>query len=165
TDYKQADIRTRHVKAQLRILVDALPQQIAFIDRGRKIRFANTAFNAGFDASADALEGRSIADVFGAAAAATLTESIDTALKGRATSCDIVIASGGRDDRAFQVSHVPHSVDDKILSFYLLMTDMTNRRTPQVDEKEEQSRLAYLYRMAMIGEMARTPAHDNDQTL
>src|SRR5699024_155809 len=150
TEYKQASIRTQHIQAQLQLLADALPELMAFVDRNNKIRFSNAAFNEWFGAHGKEFDGRSVAEVFGARASSSHAAGMDMVQQVKATSTDIAMCNGDRGHRNFEVSHVTHIVDGQTLGTVVLMTDMPNRTMPAVDKKEEQSRLAYVYRMAMI---------------
>lgn len=165
TDYKQADIRARHVQAQLQLLADALPELIAFVDRKHIIRFFNTALDDWFDVGDSPPTGRMLRAVLGDAATDTLAGCIDAALDGRAVSHDLVLTHRNHGRRQFQASHIPHIADGKVLGFYLLMTDATLRKVPETGHQEGRTRMAYTQRMATIGEMASTLAHDINQPL
>lgn len=165
TDYKKAEIRTRHVQAQLRLLADALPELVAFIDCENTIRFSNRTFNAWFDVDAKQLIGRSVADVMGAAAAATLAPAAEKARAGKAVSCDITLHDRQDHEHHVLATHIPHQVDGTLLGYYLLMTDTASHAQSTAISADEQTRLVYLQRMATIGEMASSLGHDLKQPL
>lgn len=165
TDHKLAEIRMLHLQTQLQLLADALPEMVAFVDTRNTIRFANPAFNNWFGADAEDMVGRGVAEVLGEPAFVRLEQCIDTALAGRAASCDVDLVGPDHGECYFQVSHIPHVIDAKVLGYYLLMTDRVAREKWREDGDGGQARLVYVHRMAIIGEMASTLAHDLSQPL
>src|SRR5699024_6507362 len=87
TDYKEAEVRARHVQAQLQLLADTLPELIAFVDDRNIIQSCNAALSDWLDANAVELAGRSMTAVMDEQASATLAPCAEAALQGTAMNC------------------------------------------------------------------------------
>ncbi len=165
TDYKWAATQARHMQTQLRALADALPEMVAFVDSQRIIRFTNAAYNEWFDIEPGGLDGQMVVQALGEDDSTTLERCIDTALKGKAVSCRLQLDHHNLGQRTVQIKHLPHTVDGEVLGYYMLMTDTTSHKRRTTDQLEQQSSLVYIHRMATVGEMATTLAHDLNQPL
>src|SRR5271166_5006811 len=67
---------------ELRTVLDSIPARIALLDRGRRHRFVNREYAAFVGKPADAILGRTVAQVFGAAAYARVRRYGTQALAG-----------------------------------------------------------------------------------
>src|SRR5690606_6956982 len=67
---------------QLRLITDALPVLIGYLDKEEKYRFTNKAYEAWFPLKADDLLGRAVRDVVGEKAYSGVKQYIDRALAG-----------------------------------------------------------------------------------
>ncbi|MDN5938272.1 MAG: PAS domain-containing protein [Salinisphaera sp.] len=161
TDTKLAAIRSEHLQAQIIQLADALPQMLAFIGADNHISFANTAFQQRLATGAEIPAGKNLAEVLETTIHTALAGHINTALQGKASSCELALP----DSRHGVFKFVPYSADGKVTGYYLLVTEEPRDGESGIDWKSDQDRLVYIQRMAATGEMASMLAHDLNQPL
>ncbi len=80
TARKTAELRAEANERELRLIADALPVLIAFIDAGHVYRFANEAYRDWFFVPPDEVVGRDVRELLGPAGYAARREFIDRAL-------------------------------------------------------------------------------------
>jgi two-component system CheB/CheR fusion protein len=165
TAFKQGDIAAHRIQAQLELLANAEPMMILFVNNQRRVAFSNTAYRDWFGFVPEDSDRHGLAAALGESAAVTLESYADTALAGRAISCELDLAHDGDEKRVLKVNLVPHQADGEVLGFYALMYDVSARGRRKSDRMQRQSGLLYLQRMASIGEMLSTIAHDVRQPL
>ncbi|GAB3685687.1 CheR family methyltransferase [Salinisphaera aquimarina] len=165
TEAKQIELRSRRARAQLQLLADALPQMLVYVDSEHEIRFSNRMFNDWFKLDAENVVGRNLSDFIGPQAAASQEHATRSALSGNLVSGNLVLDHPAGDTRTIDISYVPHAVDGNVLGYYALMVDVTHAARRDTDRMARQSGLVMLQRMATIGEMSSTLAHDMRQPL
>ena len=77
TERRRAEGKLRESERRVRLITDALPVLVSFIDREERYRFANTAYETWFGAPAAAVRGRTVREVLGEAAYAVLAPHIE----------------------------------------------------------------------------------------
>ncbi|AWN16616.1 chemotaxis protein CheB [Salinisphaera sp. LB1] len=162
TDLKYVDSRVRHAQWQLQLLADALPTLITYIDTDRVVCFSNAAQRQWFEATEP---GVTLAQALGNRAYRALAPYLDSALAGRTTHCQLQWNQTQQDKRLLHVSLVPHHQDQDVVGLYILMADINDPERRGEVGPEEEKRLIYIQRMATLGEMASTLAHDMGQPL
>lgn len=165
TEHKLTDVHAAQARARLQLLADSVSEMVGYVDVDETIQFVNKAFNDGFGYAPGEVAGRTLSQLFGAAGYAAIESCIDAAKSGRAANCQIEQALADGDTHTLTVNHVPQVVEGKTIGLYLLVanTGMHGRRAG--DRIDSQSGLVYLQRMATIGEMTSTLAHDIKQPL
>ncbi|WP_210521006.1 PAS domain-containing sensor histidine kinase [Hymenobacter terricola] len=110
---------------QLRLITDALPVLIGHLDAEQRYRFANRAYEAWFNQPADALLGRTVAEVVGAAAYAGVQHYIKRALAGE--RLDFEARMPYREDfvKYIRTSFVPDIQAGAVVGYYSLVSDIT----------------------------------------
>ena len=82
TERRRIETTLRASEAELRLVADAMPVLIAFVDRGLVYRFANAAYRLWLGQAPETVVGRSIAEVLGPAEFAVRREALMRALAG-----------------------------------------------------------------------------------
>ena len=142
---------TEHVKSrqkieaserQLRLITDALPVLIGYLDKDEKYRFANRAYKDWFHQDPEALLGRPVREVVGEKAYQGVKQYIDRALAGE--RLDFEAAMPFRDDfmRYIRTSYVPDIQDGAVAGFYALINDVSEqvKSLQRLEESEEKYR-------------------------
>jgi PAS domain S-box-containing protein len=86
---RQLEWEARQSEAQLRLMADALPFLISYVDDKQRYRFANKEHKRWFGVEPEALIGRHAEHVWGDEAYATIRPHIEAALSGSAVDCEI----------------------------------------------------------------------------
>jgi PAS domain S-box-containing protein len=112
---------------QLRLLTDALPVLIGYLDQERRYRFANEAYRTWFLQDPAALLGRSVREVVGEKAYAATRGYMDRALAGERVDFEAEMPYREGFAKYIRTSYVPDIRHGRVLGFYTLVTDITEQ--------------------------------------
>ncbi|WP_018477710.1 PAS domain-containing sensor histidine kinase [Pontibacter roseus] len=136
---------------QLRLVTDSLPVLIGYLDKERKYRFTNKAYEKWFPIKASDLIGRYVKDVVGQQAYDNTSAYMDRALSGERV--DFEASMPYREDfkKHIQTTYVPDVQNGEVKGFYTLVTDITDQvEARKAVEKSEQKALALAEELAAI---------------
>jgi PAS domain S-box-containing protein len=126
---------------QLRLIADALPVLIGYVDKEEKYRFANRAYEPWFGRQPEELLGRTLREVWGERAYASVQEHVARALRGEPR--DFEARMPYREDfiRYIRTSYVPDVQDGQSVGFYALVSDVTEQveARQQVEQREQEA--------------------------
>lgn len=124
-------------ETELRLIADALPTLIGFVDRSLHYRFANKAYETWFGVSpADAI-GRSVRDMHGETGFASRQEQMDRALSGETVRWEMSWPHLDGSRRDAEIRYIPRRDDHgNVDGFHVFVLDITERK--QVEEDLEQ---------------------------
>lgn len=137
TEQVQARQRIEASARQLRLLTDALPVLISYLDRERRYQFNNEAYRAWFGQDPAALLGQPVRAVVGEQAYAATVGYIDRALAGERLSFEATMPYREGFTRHIRTSYVPDVRAGEVLGFYALVQDVTE----QVEARQQVQRL------------------------
>jgi PAS domain S-box-containing protein len=125
---KQAEQALIASETQLRLITDALPVLISYIDRDLVYRFCNAAYKKWFDKSKGEILGRSMREVLGKPAVESLRSYLEKVLAGETVSFEVMTpyASG---ERPIAATYIPDFGSDGVVKgFCALVEDISERR-------------------------------------
>jgi PAS domain S-box-containing protein len=145
TEKKRADDALRASEAQLRIVTDAVPALVCFIDRAHRYQFANAAHREWCGIEVEGIEGRHVRDVLGDASYADVRPHLERALGGTEATFETDVR---RQDGS--TSHVVGTYrpwplgGDQVSGVVGLFSDVTSQKRAEhlVRSQEEELRLA-----------------------
>ncbi len=162
-----AELQRQAAKAQageerLRQISDNIPAMIAYWDRDGICRFANQAHFDRFGLTPEQLVGMSLDDVFGPVddnnqIAASRRARMTAALRGEHQLFDQSDVAADGTARHWQSEYLPHRSGGRLMGFYALIVDITQRKIAESRLAQQEARLATTSRMGEIGgwELAR----------
>ncbi len=133
-DRKQAEAALRRNEEQLRLITNALPVLIAYVDHKQHYQFNNEVYHDWLNQPLDAIKGRHIKTVWGKQAYATMQPHIEQALRGETVNYDHEITVLQGQVRAISVTYIPHIVSPKnaptkqVKGFFALTSDISDRK-------------------------------------
>ena len=95
----QSQREASRIEAQLRLMADALPVLIAYVDANQRYRFNNNGYEEWFGIKSGELHGRHIQAVWGNAAYQRLRPHVEAALAGNRVECESATPVWIRDTR------------------------------------------------------------------
>lgn len=132
-------------------VLNALPAMIGYWDSKLRNRMANDAYMDFFGRSPEEMRGIHIRDVLGPDLYEKNLPFIEGALAGETQLFDREIPTPSGELRYTQASYIPDVVDDQVRGFFVLVTDITERRHAEEEVERNRSRLAEAERVAGLG--------------
>jgi PAS domain S-box-containing protein len=139
----ESDLRTS--ETQLRLVTDALPFLVSFVDRTLTYRFANVAYRDWFGRAPEEVVGRTIPEIAGVDGYAVRRAQIERALAGEPVQMDLDWPRQDGERRIADIRYLPrHDASGAVDGFYVFVQDVTALRTAS----------------AMLAQRADTLAHE-----
>jgi len=112
---------------RLRLLTDALPVLIAYIDTDRRYRFVNHAYRAWFNRDPAQLIGQTALSVIGEKAYATVEAYMNRVLAGERLTFETHMRYRQGFEKHIHTDYIPDVRDGQVHGFYSLVTDVTEQ--------------------------------------
>src|SRR5687768_15865171 len=100
-----AEAALRESEERMRLVANNVPALISYVDRDQRYRFSNRTYDDWFGIAHERMEGRKVAEVFGAEAYASMKENLARCLAGEEVEFEFTTTEGGRR-RTLQISCV-----------------------------------------------------------
>ena len=127
---------------QLRLLADALPIFVAFIDADQRYRLVNRAYEEWFSLPRESLHGRTVREVLGDALYAQRRPHIEAALRGEFVRYEAPMTAPDGVVRETEIQYRPRrDASGAVDGFYAVVTDVTERRESDRTLRQSEARL------------------------
>jgi PAS domain S-box-containing protein len=111
---------------QLKVVINALPVLISYIDKDRHYQFANDAYEEWFGEKA---HGKHIEEVVGQAIYQKTSKYVDKVLNGETVAYETEIPYQDGDDRFVSATYVPDIADNRqVKGFFTLVQDISEQK-------------------------------------
>jgi two-component system, OmpR family, sensor histidine kinase VicK len=128
-DRQQIEIALRQSEEQLRLITNALPVLIAYVDDRECYQFNNQAYTDWFGKSPSEIHGSSICKVWGEDAYLRVQPYIDQALAGNVVTYEQEIQLQDGTNRSLSINYIPHiDSDEQVRGFFALTSDISDRK-------------------------------------
>jgi diguanylate cyclase (GGDEF)-like protein/PAS domain S-box-containing protein len=117
----------RDSEEQYRLVTDALPVLISYVDTSLRYRFINKAYTDWFGEEVDTIIGKSMRRVIGDSAFVIFKENIANLPNRNVINFETIMNFRNQEERYVSVSLIPHIVDGEFHGFFSLISDMTPR--------------------------------------
>jgi PAS domain S-box-containing protein len=142
TERRTTDREVRREKDRVTRLADAFPVLISYIDAEQKYQFVNAACEEWLEARKEDLLGKDLRSIVGDPAYEVLRGYVENVLSGWQVSFDKEIVYRNGKKRYIQAIYVPHfGTGDKVLGYYELVTDITERKDAEIEFRNQTERL------------------------
>jgi PAS domain S-box-containing protein len=132
-------------------MLNALPAMVGYWDSDLRNRMANDAYIDYFGKTPQEMRGMHIRDVLGEELYEKNLPYIEGALAGETQLFDREIPTPSGEVRYTQASYIPDVVDGEVRGFFVLVTDITERRRIEEEIEQSRARLAEAERVARMG--------------
>jgi PAS domain S-box-containing protein len=121
---------------ELRLITDALPVCISYVDANRRYRFVNRTYEVWFSCSRDEILGKSVRELLGEAAYQIVEPYINRALEGQTTTleAEIPFSLGKKYISATLIPDFDRNA--QVRGFYGLITDISEQRNAALRESK-----------------------------
>lgn len=127
---------------QLRVVADALPVLVSYVDADERYRFLNKTYEQWFGRPREAAIGQTVVQVLGEQTYQKVKGSLARALAGERVSALLRANVPALGEREFEVTFTPDfGVDGRVRGSIDLVTDITERRALERHQEENQRRL------------------------
>jgi PAS domain S-box-containing protein len=128
-DRLQAEAALRHSEEQLRLITDALPVLISYVDAQQCYRFTNRAYEDWFGPREN-INGQPIERVLGTEAYQQIRGYVEAALSGECVTFEREVSYKGSSPRWVRASYIPDlGQQGKVQGFFGLISDISERKT------------------------------------
>ena len=135
---KQAEATSQQREAELRLVTNAVPALISFVDTERRYRFNNWRYEEWYGRSANEIYGQHIREVLGETGYQAISCYVDRVLAGEEVTFENQVADKHGKTRYVNVKYVPRfDRQGAVEGFVALIYDISDRK--QVEEALRQS--------------------------
>ena len=128
-DRMQAEAALRRSEEQLRLITNALPVLIAYVDQHQRYRFNNKAYEDWLGQSPDDIYGSKIKTVWGIECYERMKVYVKLALMGQAITYENEITLKDGLPCSVNVTYIPHLDEkQKVIGFFALTSDISDRK-------------------------------------
>ena len=138
-----AEEALRFHQEQLRLVIDALPALISYVDSEQRYQFTNKGYEDWFGHSRDEVSGKHLIEILGPVAYESIRPHVEQVLAGNKVSFTTWLNYKGAGQRYVQVNYEPHVDEQGIVRGYLaFILDLTERTRAEeaLRQSEELSR-------------------------
>jgi len=151
---------------QLKLVINAIPELIAYVDHDLKFQFNNKAYEKWFGLTREEIIGRNIWEVIGNRSYKIVEHYVKRAISGETVTFEEKVNYPRRGEVFIRSSYVPNfSESGEVTGFVVLTSDITQLKRDEDIEKKHMLELAHTSRMITIGEMSSQLAHELSQPL
>jgi two-component system, OmpR family, sensor histidine kinase VicK len=126
---KQAEAALRQSEEQLRLITNALPVLIAYVDDQEHYQFNNQAYADWLGQSPVAIHGHHLRQVWSEACYQRMAPHVHAALAGQTTTYENEIDLKDGSSRSVSVTYIPHyDVKQRISGFFALTSDISEHK-------------------------------------
>ena len=132
-------------------MLNALPALVGYWDSELRNQMANEAYVEYFGTSPEEMRGIHIRDLLGPELYEKNRPYIEGALRGEKQLFDRAIPTPSGEVRYTQASYIPDVTEGEVHGFFVLVTDITERRRIEEEMEHSRARLADAERVARLG--------------
>lgn len=130
TERRVAEEALRRSERQLRLVTDALPTLVSYVDRNRRYRFVSATYEQWFGRPREDILGKHLEEVLGQRAYAAIRPYAERALAGEQVRFEAEVPYSSGPPRFVEATYVPQASDDENAGgFVALVSDITERKT------------------------------------
>jgi PAS domain S-box-containing protein len=143
---REAERQANASAAQLRLITDAMPALIAYVDPQYRYQFTNRRYEDWFGIPSNSSLGRHVRDVLGELAYVSLLPHMAEALSGHRVRVEAQMPQGEGEIRQVEAHYIPDlGPENEVKGYFALVTDITERKQTERRLREQQQMLELIY--------------------
>ncbi len=163
---KKAEKALKENEQQMSLVIDSIPELIAYVDADLAYQFNNKAFENWFGFTRDEIKGKKVWQVIGKKPYAVLEKYVKKVMAGVTITFEEKLNYPYRGEVYIRSTYVPNFDDEcKVCGFFLLTSDITQSKNNEEGEKKHLLELAHTSRIITLGEMSSQLSHELAQPL
>lgn len=127
-DRQQAEDALRRSEEQLRLITNALPVLIAYVDKKQRYQFNNQAYFNWLGKTPASIQGQTLKQVWGELYDQRMVIWVQRALSGETVTYENEIRWTDGSRRSVDVTYIPHREGSRIKGFFALTSDISDRK-------------------------------------
>lgn len=149
-----SEARSRDAAQRTRLMLDALPVLVSYVDREQRYREVNDGYREWFGLEPQMVCGQHVRDVLGPAAYEHIRDRIEAALGGERVEFQAEVPYRAGGTRIVQASYVPHrAAGGSVSGFYGLVQDVSERQRASDALKRSEDRMRSIVAVLAEGVM------------
>jgi PAS domain S-box-containing protein len=151
TEHKLAEVALRQREDQLRLITNAVPVQISYVDAEQRYRFNNKGYEDWFGIPTSEIYGKHIREMVGESVYQSILPYVETVLSGEQVTYETQLPDKDGTNHYVNVTYVPQfSQQGKVEGFVALITDITLHKLAEAALKQSEKRLKTLTEKARV---------------
>lgn len=149
---KRSEAELQQRETELRLITNALPVLISFVDAEQRYRFSNQRYEEWFGRPASEVHGKYLWEVLGDETYAAIRPYVEQVLRGEAVSFERKVSYKAGDARNVLINYVPRfDHQGKVEGFVALVNDITSRKQAEETLRQSEERLRIAQQSANAG--------------
>ena len=145
-ELEQANEALKDSEATLRLVTDALPIMISYVDRGGRYRFVNKEYEVSFGRPKSQIVGKRPAEFLNPEFYGKVRGHMEAALNGEQRSIEESFVDADGQTKWYSATYVPHLHDSgEVLGYFALAEDITARRNAERAIEAAEAKYRELY--------------------
>ncbi|MBW4582429.1 MAG: PAS domain S-box protein [Tildeniella nuda ZEHNDER 1965/U140] len=143
TDRKLAEQALAESEKQLRLITDALPVLVSYVDADQRYRFNNQTYEHWYGQTRTELTGKTIRQVIGESAYKRIQPHVEAALSGQAVTYESIMPYTDGGTRWINATYISDFGEQgNVRGFFALIADITDRKLGEEALRESEQRLS-----------------------
>ncbi|MEL7495583.1 MAG: ATP-binding protein, partial [Cyanobacteria bacterium J06554_11] len=120
-----------HSEKQLRLITNALPALVAYIDSHHRYRFNNYAYELWYDIPYQQIKGRQVSDIVSLGVYQQMLPYLEQALMGEKVTYEAEMVQSSGERLWASVSYIPDIRDGRVRGLFSLVSDISDRKATE----------------------------------
>ncbi|YAF98489.1 MAG: PAS domain S-box protein [Nodularia sp. CChRGM 3473] len=145
SESKRTEKALRQQEDDMRLITNAVPVLISYVDTQQRYRFNNKGYEDWFGFSASETYGKHIKEILGESVYQSILPYIELVLSGKKVTFENQISCKDGTNHIVSTTYIPQfDVEKKVKGFVALVTDITNHKLAEKALKDSEERLRTL---------------------